>query len=39
MSDVDKNRMLLQIFFNRPFDEVVNYFYDTNSNSPQATAP
>jgi hypothetical protein len=35
ISDTNKNRMMLQIFFNRPFDEIVNYFHGTNSNSPQ----
>ena len=28
-------RMILQIFLGLPFDEVVNYFHGTNSNSPQ----
>lgn len=28
-------RTILQVFLGLPFDEVVNYFYDTNSNSSQ----
>ena len=37
MSNVDKNRMMIQVFFNRPFDEIVEYFHDTNSNSSQTS--